>query len=360
VSDSGPSRPRQVTTVGWLLMVGSAFVLVLVFQRVAGLHSLETQAAVDRFVAEPPGSDLGISADTVITVMRTLAMVTGGCAAAAAILGYQVMQRSRSARLAVTVLAVPLFLAGFVTGGFLTSLVAVSAVVLWLQPARAWFDGTTPPEPRTASASSVVAPVTPPSAPSAPSAPPLSAPPATGVSPDQPGPWPTPYGTPYGTPYAAAPTPTVSTVSDRRPPTVLWACVLTWVCTSIVVAALLVSAAVLAVQPDPLLDEAHRQNPDLADQGVTDGMLIAMTYVMIAGVVAWCVSAAVLAVLVFRRVDWARIVLVISAATAGALCLIGSLVGAIVLALPLLASALCVGLLLRSDTRPWFQRRGTP
>src|SRR5262245_59761129 len=98
-------------------MVGSALVIVLVYQRVGALYSLETQAAVDRCLAEPPGSDLGISDDTVITLLRTLAMVTGGCAAAAGVLGYQVLRRSRGARLAVTILAVPLFFAGLVTGG---------------------------------------------------------------------------------------------------------------------------------------------------------------------------------------------------------------------------------------------------
>ena len=44
-------------------------------------------------------------------------MVAGGCAAAAAILGYHVLQRSRGARIALTVLAVPLFVSGLVTGG---------------------------------------------------------------------------------------------------------------------------------------------------------------------------------------------------------------------------------------------------
>ena len=66
-------------------------------------------------------------------------MVAAGCATAAGILGYQVLRRSKSARLALTVLAAPLFLTGMVTGGFVSSLVAASAVMLWLQPARDWF-----------------------------------------------------------------------------------------------------------------------------------------------------------------------------------------------------------------------------
>src|SRR6478609_5732199 len=201
VSEPTPARPRQVTMAGWMIMVGSVFAIALVFERVSGLHTLESQAAIREFLAKPPGSDLGIGVDAVVTTIRTLAMVTAGCAAAAGILGYQVLRRSRSARLAVTVLAVPLFLAGMVTGGFITSVVAASAAILWLQPARSWFDGTTPPPRRTAPVSS--APVVPPAA-----------------SPADPFAAPT---TPVAPPAPAA---------AARPQAVVWACVLTWVCTA--------------------------------------------------------------------------------------------------------------------------------
>ncbi|HEY0950373.1 hypothetical protein, partial [Nocardioides sp.] len=143
-----PARPRQVTLAAWLIMVGSAIVVAMVFDRIGGLHTLETRDSVERFLAEPPGSDLGIGVDGVITLLRIVSMVTAGCATAAAILGYQVLRRSRSARLALTILAVPLFLTGMVTGGFVSSVVAASAVMLWLQPSRSWFDGTPPPPPR--------------------------------------------------------------------------------------------------------------------------------------------------------------------------------------------------------------------
>ena len=57
-------------------------------------------------------------------------------------LGYHVLQRSRPARLGLSVLALPLFFGGLATGGFLTSLVVAATVLLWLGPSRAWFDGT--------------------------------------------------------------------------------------------------------------------------------------------------------------------------------------------------------------------------
>jgi hypothetical protein len=321
VSEPTPERPRQVTMAGWLIMVGSVFALGLVVQRLSELHTLENLQRIDRIIAEPPGSELGLSADAMLTATRTLLMVTAGCATAAGILGYHVLRRNRSARLAVTVLALPLFLAGLVTNGFITSVVAASAVILWLQPARSWFDGTPPPERRTAPA-----PVT------------------------------TYLG---GAQVTPAPAP-VAAGATQRPPAVLWACVLTWICTTFVTLGLVAGAVVLALSPDVMLDPVHQDNPDLAAQGVSDDLLLIATYVMIAGLVLWCVSAAGLAVLVLRGVDWARIVLIVSAATCAALCLIGSAVGAFLLVLPLLASAVVIAMLARADTRLWFDRRGLP
>ena len=48
-------------------------------------------------------------------------MVAAGCATAMVVLGYQTLQRSRGARLALTVLAVPLFISGLATGGYVSS-----------------------------------------------------------------------------------------------------------------------------------------------------------------------------------------------------------------------------------------------
>jgi hypothetical protein len=311
---------------GWLIIVGSVFALGLVVDRLSGLHTIETQESINDFLSSPPGSDLGVGADTVVTAIRTLAMVTAGCATAAGILGFHVLRRSRSARAAVTVLAVPIFLAGMVTGGFITSVVAASAAILWLQPARSWFDGKPPPERRTA---------------------------------------PTPTGAPVASPFAPQLTAAQAAAApvappSIRPPAVLWACVLTWICTALVTVGLLASAVALAVSPDLMLDQVHKDNPDLAAQGVSDDLLVVATYVMIAALVLWCVSAAGLAVLVLRRVDWARIVLIVSAATCAVFCLVGSAVGAFLLVLPLLASVFVIAMLVRPDSRPWFARRGSP
>jgi hypothetical protein len=87
-------------------------------------------------------------------------------------------------------------------------------------------------------------------------------------------------------------------------------------------------------------------------------MLVAAAYVMIAGVLLWCAAAAGAGVLTFRRTGWARVVLVVCAAACGAVCLLGTVVGAFVLVFPLMGALLTVGLLLRGDTGPWFHPRG--
>ncbi len=316
-----------MTLAAWLIMVGSAIVVAMVFDRVGTLHTLETRESVEKFLAEPPGADLGVGVDGVLTLLRVISMVTAGCATAAAILGYQVLRRSRSARLALTVIAVPLFLTGMVTGGFVSSVVAAAALMLWLQPSRDWFRDPGAAAPRVgALAPRMSAPADAPALPVS-----ASAPAAQG-------------------PERAA------QAAPERPPAVVGACVLTWTGSGLTALALAASAVVLALDPDVLLDEAHRQNPDLADQGVTDGMLTAMAFAMVAGVVLWCVAAAVLAILVFHRVGWARVVLLVSAGVAAAISLVGAAIGGVLLLVPFAAAVAGLALLLRPSTTAWFSR----
>ena len=70
-------------------------------------------------------------------VLATTAAVRGGTA----VLGYQVLQRSRPARVALTVLGLPLFVVGLVSGGVASAVVFAAVVMLWFEPARSWFDG---------------------------------------------------------------------------------------------------------------------------------------------------------------------------------------------------------------------------
>lgn len=387
-ASSTPSRPRQATLSGWLIMLGSVFVVLTVFERVAGLQSLETQQSVERFLAEPPGDGLGLGVQGVLGILRALALVAGACAAAAAVLGYFVLQRSHGARLALSVLALPLFVAGMATGGFMSSVVVASIVMLWFQPARDWFNGVTPAQARhtperpspgadaprervgaslgngsPATGSSTPDPAgdqpsggsTAIGSPSAgspggssgtvgaapPAYPGFGAPPASGQAPAA---WPTPA--PGGGPGAP----------DARPGGVLTACVLAWVMSSLAALMMAISVAVLASSPGRVYDELVSQNPELAEQGISKDVLIQATFILGTVVIVWSLMAIALAVLVFRRVAWARPALMASAGVAALLSLVALAVGQVVTVLPLAACLTTIVALARADVRAWFRR----
>ena len=332
-----PTRPRQVTFAGWMIMLGSAVAVISAFDRVSGLRSIESQEAVREFLSEPPGDGLGLTVGQVLDLIQLLSLVGAACATAAAILGWWVLQGSKQARLALAILAGPLVLTGVVTGGLVSALVAASAVMLWLQPARNWFEGKPPPEP-----------ATPPAAAEAPTAfqqpaPPPSAPP------------------PYPQPFGQQPPPPVwvtqpAMIRPARPSAVVGACVLTWICSAVVVLGLGATVLAMLLAPDLLFDELHRQNPELAREGLSDGEIRTATYVSAAVFVPWCLVAAAIAVQALRRRRWARTALLVSAAAAGAVSLLGMVASPITL-IPFVACVATVALLTRPEVRAWYAAR---
>lgn len=130
--------------LGWMIVVGSVLVVVNVFEMIGGIRSLETREMLEEYLTDGPGTQLGWSVETGLQALRATAMVAAACAAAAAVLGWFVLRRNRGARLGLTVIAFPLFVTGVVAGGFMSSLVAASIVLLWVQPSRDWFDGKAP------------------------------------------------------------------------------------------------------------------------------------------------------------------------------------------------------------------------
>ena len=111
----------------------------------------------------------------------------------------------------------------------------------------------------------------------------------------------------------------------------------------------------MLAQPDTLLDEVHKQNPDLADQGITDAVLRTTVYVTAVVVMVWSLAAVALGVLAWRRVRWAATGLMVSAGVAGGLCLL-VVVGSALLLLPLVGCAATVALLLRPEARALVRR----
>lgn len=323
-------RPRQVTFLAGLLIAGSVWVILTGFQRVASLRSLDTRDSVEKFLAEPPGSGLGISVEQALEGLRIASMVAVACAAALAILGIWLLQGSRSARRAALVLALPLFLTGLVIGGLVSAVVAATVLMLWSAPVRPWFGDPAPVPADTPVPPQSVGESTPPRQPGATAGPVGDAPPASA--------W------------------TSAARLSTRPNAVRWACLVTWVSTSITVVVVVASGLLLLGDGSALVDEMRAQNPELARQGITDSMIIGISVVMLAGLVLWAIAAAAIAWWVFQGQEWARITLIVSASVLAVLSLVMSFMAPLMMVL-LLTGVMVVALLVRPESAAYCRRR---
>jgi hypothetical protein len=132
------------------------------------------------------------------------------------------------------------------------------------------------------------------------------------------------------------------------------ACWLTWVFSVAVVLAAVVSMVVVARDAEAVLADL-RTNPTIARAGLTPDGLLAMMWIVVVLMAGWAASAMVLAWFVWRRHDWARYLLVLSAAAVFVAAVFAFPVG-----VPLQAA--CAGamvLLLNRSARSWFGD-GTP
>jgi hypothetical protein len=341
-----PVRPPHVTIASAIVIVGSVFVVLQMWDRIAGLHSLDTRTTLATYLAGSRLGDAGMDVAQLATVVRITAMAAAGCATAMLILGWQVTKRSRSARLALTVLAGALVVAGMVSDWFVESAAATfwaggigaAVVTLWLGPARMWFSDK--PIPEAASARVVQRQAPPPQRYDAPPPPAQQQPPPMHQQ------WP-PTSTYDGQRRA---------VVGQRPASLLAACVLTWVCTAFAAVILVVSIATLSQNSQPVIDEAYRQNPQLADQGFAQHDLLVLLYVVIGLVLAGALAAAGFAIAAYRGHRWAWYALLIASAASTFFFLVGTL-GSPIGLLPALASGATFACLMRSDVRAWLIRR---
>lgn len=359
VSDSTP-RPSHTTMAAGMVIAGSVLVVLTAAQQLSTLNSLETREMVTTFLTSTPGTGLSVSG--ALVVLRVALMVAAGCATAAALLGYQVLRRNRRARLGLSVLAVPLFVAGLASGGFLTSLVAISAMLLWLEPSRAWLDRTPLPERRTGPGRSRPDGAGPPAPPWPPALPPSDRQPQdqpTTQPTTQPENQPGPSGAagpppPHPGFFGASPPAHVRPVAGRRPDAVVWACVLTWASSGLALVLLAASLTLLLADPSLVWTELERQDPDLvADSGLARGDLLQVTYLTLGVASAWALVAVVLAVLAYRRTAAGRSGLLVCAGVAGVVCAVAA-VGSLVMLLPAAACLTTIVLLSRPDVRAWF------
>ncbi|WP_147384795.1 hypothetical protein [Nocardioides cavernaquae] len=354
-------RPPQVTMAGWVAMVGSAFLVLGLYDAIAKLRSLYNRELVAAKLKSPPYSSLGMNVEEWLQLSQTAFIVAGACAAVAGICGFYVLQKSKGARAGLSAAAVPLFFLGFIGGPFSSALVAVSAVLLWTGPARDWFAGravrqTVPRRPERQQppsqgqaqdqAQDQAADPTRPPAPMPPHMPPPV--------------WPPAGGSPVSTgaaPYSGfgAPRAEQSTVPlTKRPAPLVAACVVTWVCTLLVAGLLTLSALAIALEPTTV-DELLKEQDRFAELGLTADQVRTTAFAMIGIFVTWSIVAAGLALLVVLRVRWARPLLIASAVLSGMLSF--ALVTAIAPIVTAVAGMVTAYLLLRPEVSLWLNGR---
>lgn len=321
-----------------VVMFSSVLVFLTAWERLSSLRSLDTRNGVENLLAEPAFSGLGLDLDGAMQVLYVSGVIAAVCATATAILGWYVLKPDTSARRAISILAVPLFVTGLTAGGFAASFVAAGAAMLWMQPAREWFatGRWTPPAPPRAAETTRRMPWTTPDAPT-----------------ERPG---TQAFQHRSAPQSTAPHPTDPMAGRQlhdRPRAVIVAFVLTVLAAGGVLVASVLSLALVGLTPDLIMTELERQQPDLVADGLTSEQLRVSTYVSGAVAIVWCSMALAFAGFAMARRAWARRGLMITAAFSAGACFLVAL-SAPVLMIPAVAAMTTVACLGRTEVRRWF------
>lgn len=389
VSQPTTQRPPQVGLASAVVMFSSVVVLLTVWERVSSLRSLETQESIRGVLADAPFSSWGLTVDGTTELLRISCMVAAACACATAILGWYVRRPDRSARLWLTVFAVPLFITGITAGGLASSFVAAGAAMLWMQPGREWFatGKWTPPEPPPArerqersDAGGARGPGDPWGRPPQPpsSSPPGTPPPAArpfGEPPASPTPPPAPSTSPYGQPYPQGaqqpypqaaqqphpqaaqqpygPPPGTWRPAPQRPGAMVAAFVITVVTAGGLLAMSLLWVVIAGFSPDFLMSVLEDQQPQLVEDGLTLSQVRNTVFAIAGAFIVWCLVALMLAGFAMARREWARRGLMVSAAFSAGACLALVLTMPLVL-IPAAAAVATVVCLRRVDVRRWF------
>lgn len=352
---SAPARPRQVTTATAFVIGGSLMLLLLVFDSLMRLNSLETRDEIIKVLGSPTGKGLGLSVEQALVGMRVGLSIAAVAAAAATVLGIFVLQRHRGALIGLSIAAVPLLLTAPFSGGFLGALVPAATAALWTRAGRDWFAGRAPVEPerlrRTPSDTSGQPPSEPPT------------PVWTSTTPERPTPHLPAQGSSSGypaptqgfgqAPAAGWPAPQqhpAPAVADRMPMQVRLACWLTWVGSAVALFSFGAVAVVLLTDTTRIVDTVVAQptwDPKLAPRE----MVVPALWTGLAIMICWALAAIVLAFLTWRRHDWARYLLAVSAGIALLLSFLAFPAGLV----HGLACAVSLGALFSVPARAWFR-----
>lgn len=354
------ARPRQVTWSAAIIMLGSAFILLSAYQVVAGIGTLDTREGVEEFLADAPGDGLGLSVGAALDVLRVTAMAAAALAVTTAILGWQVLLKSRSARIVLSALALPVFVAGTVTGGLISAVVVASIITLWLSPAREWYAGLPIPDPPvrrprgkeatpTPQQQAFLPPTT------SPSQPPSGYPaPQAGEQAGGPAPYAQPFGDPVHHPVPGQQPGQPGQPGQRgpRPPALMVACLVSWSLCALTLVLAIGGGALLWASPDVVVDALREQDPAALEQGLSVRDIQVASTVMFAILAVWCLAAIVAAVLAVRGSVGGRWTLFGCAAGAAVLAL-GFSLGSPAFLVPLVGCVLVVALLMRPEVRAW-------
>ncbi len=367
-------RPPQVTLASGIVMFASFMVLVTAWEQVSTIGSLETQDSIRDVLAESPFSSLGLDVSSASDLLRYACMVAAAAACATGILGWYVRKPDRSARLGLTIFAIPVFVTGLAAGGLAGSFVAAGAAMLWMAPAREWFrtGRWTPPAPapekdkgkdkgkgadRAAdpwrTPTSVGAPDARSAQPGGPSTPPPATRPFGQPDTATHSPYGQPLGQRGGDDHPAPPAARQQQLLHERPGAMVAAFVITVVTAGGLLSLSLLWIAIAGLSPDFLMSVIEEQQPQVVEDGLSLEQLRGTVLALAGGFVAWCTVALVLAGFAMARRDWARRGLIVSAAFSAGACF------ALVLSTPLtlipaaaaVATVLC---LRRVEVRRWF------
>lgn len=170
---------------------------------------------------------------------------------------------------------------------------------------------------------------------------------------------PPPYGqqAPYGQqpPYSQA---YGGPASDKRPGSVTGAAVITLIFSGLSLLGIAFFLIALVVAKDEAL-QGITQSPDFEDAGISADSAYGASVVVLAVALVWCLIACVLAVLVLRRSNAARITLVVSSVMSALFSLVFAFL-ILIPALNLIAAIAVILLLFVGGANDWFKGRNRP
>lgn len=385
------NRPPQVRFGAGLVIVAAALHVIGSFDDMATLRSIDTKDRVSQGLRQ--AGNLNLSLDQVLGAMHVGILVSAAAATAAVVLGVQALKGDRRAPMLLIAAAFLIVAGSLLTDPMMGMFVAAGTVLLWSGQARDWYAGREIRPSRleialseaTSGNGPVNGPVNGPGEGSGhestrPGQPdgqqgPHYAPPAQG----QPQPHPqqpqlhNPYAQPsqqphygHGAPGGQVPAYGAPAYGpgqprpDGTPATVKTAAILTIVASGLAALGMGLGALAFMLLPVSTLqrgfDEAVAGQPGLREE-LPPGFDLADLRVAVAVVMGllflWCLFAIALAVLTWRRHNWARILLIISAVVTAVVTLMG-LPGSI---LHLGAAIAVVVLLVLPASNQWFSQQ---